>query len=120
MPNSQITGGAIINYSAEKRRRIDLTISISYDSDLRVAKQILHDILQADSRVLKEPAAVIAVGALADSSVQLIVRPWVEATDYWAVYWDSLEKIKLQFDAAGIEIPFPQMSLHMKPHKDEA
>ena len=120
VPNSQITGGAIINYSAEKRRRIDLTISISYDSDLRVAKQILHDILQADSRVLKEPAAVIAVGALADSSVQLIVRPWVEATDYWAVYWDSLEQIKLQFDAAGIEIPFPQMSLHMKPHKDEA
>ena len=120
VPNSQITGGAIINYSAEKRRRIDLTISISYDSDLRVAKQILHDILQADSRVLKEPAAVIAVGALADSSVQLIVRPWVEATDYWTVYWDSLEKIKLQFDAAGIEIPFPQMSLHMKSHKDEA
>ena len=120
VPNSQITGGAIVNYSAEKRRRIDLTISISYDSDLRVAKQILHDILQADSRVLKDPAAVIAVGALADSSVQLIVRPWVEATDYWAVYWDSLEKIKLQFDAAGIEIPFPQMSLHMKPHKDEA
>ncbi|WP_430456550.1 mechanosensitive ion channel domain-containing protein [Rheinheimera sp.] len=120
VPNSQITGGAIVNYSAEKRRRIDLTISISYDSDLRLAKQILHDIMQADSRVLKEPTAVIAVGALADSSVQLIVRPWVEATDYWAVYWDSLEKIKLQFDAAGIEIPFPQMSLHMKPHKDEA
>jgi small conductance mechanosensitive channel len=120
VPNSQITGGAIVNYSAEKRRRIDLTISISYDSDLRLAKQILHDIMQADSRVLKEPTAVIAVGALADSAVQLIVRPWVEATDYWAVYWDSLEQIKLQFDAAGIEIPFPQMSLHMKPHKDEA
>ncbi len=120
VPNSQITGGAIVNYSAEKRRRIDLTISISYDSDLRLAKQILHDIMQADSRVLKEPSAVIAVGALADSAVQLIVRPWVEASDYWAVYWDSLEQIKLQFDAAGIEIPFPQMSLHMKPHKDEA
>ncbi|ALZ74823.1 mechanosensitive ion channel domain-containing protein [Rheinheimera sp. F8] len=120
VPNSQITGGAIVNYSAEKRRRIDLTISISYDSDLRLAKQILHDILQADSRVLKDPEAVIAVGALADSSVQLIVRPWVEAADYWAVYWDSLEQIKLQFDAAGIEIPYPQMSLHMKPHKDEA
>jgi len=120
VPNSQITGGAIVNYSAEKRRRIDLTISISYDSDLRLAKQILHDIMLADSRVLKDPEAVIAVGALADSAVQLIVRPWVEASDYWAVYWDSLEQIKLQFDAAGIEIPFPQMSLHMKPHKDEA
>ncbi len=119
VPNSQITGGAIVNYSAEKRRRIDLTISISYDSDLRQAKQILHDILQADSRVLQEPAPVIAVGALAESSVQLVVRPWVEAADYWDVYWDTLEQIKLQFDAAGIEIPFPQMSLHMKPHKDD-
>lgn len=120
VPNSQITGGAIVNYSAEKRRRIDLTIGISYDSDLRRAKQILQDILQADPRVLKEPAPVIAVGALADSSVQLIVRPWVEAADYWPVYWDALEHIKLQFDAAGIEIPFPQMSLHMKPQKEES
>ncbi len=62
---------------------------------------------------------MIAVGALAESSVQLVVRPWVEAADYWDVYWDTLEQIKLQFDAAGIEIPFPEMSLHMKPHKDD-
>lgn len=119
VPNSQITGGAIVNYSAEKHRRIDLTIGISYDSDLRLAKQLLHQILQADSRVLTEPAAIIAVGELADSSVQLVVRPWVAAADYWPVYWDTLEQIKLQFDSAGIEIPFPQMSLHMKPRKDD-
>lgn len=114
VPNSQITGGAIINYSAETRRRIDLVIGISYDSDLRQAKQILEDILAADSRILQDPAPVVAVSALADSAVQLIVRPWVDAENYWPVYWNTLEKIKLAFDEQGIEIPFPQMSLHMK------
>lgn len=114
VPNSQITGGAIINYSAEARRRIDLVIGISYDSDLRQAKQILEEILSADSRILQDPAPVVAVSALADSAVQLIVRPWVEAENYWPVYWATLEKIKLAFDEQGIEIPFPQMSLHMK------
>lgn len=114
VPNSQITGGAIINYSAETRRRIDLIIGISYDSDLRQAKQILEDILAADSRILQDPAPVVAVSALADSAVQLIVRPWVDAENYWPVYWNTLEKIKLAFDEQGIEIPFPQMSLHMK------
>ncbi len=114
VPNSQITGGAIINYSAETRRRIDLVIGISYDSDLRLAKQILENILTTDSRILQDPAPVVAVSALADSAVQLIVRPWVDAENYWLVYWDTLEKIKLTFDEQGIEIPFPQMSLHMK------
>lgn len=118
VPNSQITGGAITNYSAEKRRRVDLTIGISYDSDLRLAKQILADILQQDDRILAEPKPVIAVSALADSAVQLVVRPWVESGNYWAVYWDTLELVKLRFDAAGIEIPFPQMSLHMKTDKE--
>ncbi len=118
VPNSQITGGAITNYSAEKRRRVDLTIGISYDSDLRLAKQILAEILQQDDRILAEPKPVIAVSALADSAVQLVVRPWVESGNYWAVYWDTLEQVKLRFDAAGIEIPFPQMSLHMKTDKE--
>ncbi len=120
VPNSQITGGAITNYSAEALRRVDLIIGISYDSDLLKAKTLLQQILAEDQRILKEPAPVVAVGALADSSVQLIVRPWVEVDQYWPVYWDVLEQIKLRFDAEGIEIPFPQMSLHVKPHiKDE-
>lgn len=120
VPNSQITGGAITNYSAEALRRVDLVIGISYDSDLLKAKTLLQQILAEDQRILKEPAPVVAVGALADSSVQLIVRPWVEVDQYWPVYWDVLEQIKLRFDAEGIEIPFPQMSLHVKPHiKDE-
>lgn len=119
VPNSQITGGPIINYSAEPRRRIDLVIGISYDSDLRLAKQILHDILSNDPRVLKDPAAVVAVSALADSAVQLVVHPGAQAADYWPVYWDILEKVKLDFDQQGIEIPFPQMSLHMKKEVKE-
>ncbi len=114
VPNSQITGGAITNYSAEKRRRVDLVIGISYDSDLRKAKALLEQILQNDSRILQQPAPVVAVNALADSAVNLVVRPWVESADYWPVYWDTLENIKLTFDREGIEIPFPQMSLHMR------
>ena len=120
VPNSQITGGAITNYSAEPRRRVDLVIGISYDSDLRKAKAVLEQILAADSRILSEPKPIVAVSALADSSVELIVRPWVEVADYWPVYWSVLEEVKLRFDAEGIEIPYPQMSLHVKPQgKDE-
>ena len=117
VPNSQITGSAIINYSAEKTRRVDLIVGISYDSDLKKAKQLLEQILKADSRILDEPAAMIAVGALADSSVNILVRPWVNAADYWPVYWDTLEKIKLTFDQHQIVIPFPQMDLHFKKEK---
>jgi len=117
VPNSQITGSAIINYSAEKTRRVDLTVGISYESDLKKAKQLLEQILKADSRILAEPAPVVAVGALADSSVNILIRPWVNAADYWPVYWDTLEKIKLTFDENQIVIPFPQMDLHFKKEK---
>jgi small conductance mechanosensitive channel len=117
VPNSQITGSAIINYSAEKTRRVDLTVGISYDSDLKKAKQLLEQILKADSRILAEPVSVVAVGALADSSVNILIRPWVNAADYWPVYWDTLEKIKLTFDEHQIVIPFPQMDLHFKKEK---
>lgn len=119
VPNSQITGGAIVNYSSESRRRVDLTIGISYDSDLRKAKQLLENIVAADARILKDPASVIAVGALADSAVNLIVRSWVNSADYWQVYWDTLEQVKLTFDEQGIEIPYPQMSLHLKKEEKE-
>ena len=119
IPNAQITGGAITNFSAEPTRRVDLVIGISYDSDLRKAKQILADILAADERVLAEPAPVIAIGELADSSVNILVRPWVNAADYWGVYWGTLEKVKLTFDEQGIGIPFPQMDVHLHSNKQE-
>jgi small conductance mechanosensitive channel len=117
VPNSQITGSAITNYSAEKTRRVDLVVGISYDSDLKKAKELLEQILKADSRILVEPAPVIAVGALADSSVNILIRPWVNAADYWPVYWGTLEQIKLTFDEHQIVIPFPQMDLHLKKEK---
>ncbi|SEA70861.1 mechanosensitive ion channel domain-containing protein [Alkalimonas amylolytica] len=119
IPNAQITGSAITNFSAEPTRRVDLVIGISYDSDLRKAKQILADILAADERVLAEPAPVIAIGELADSSVNILVRPWVNAADYWGVYWETLEKVKLTFDEQGIGIPFPQMDVHLHSNKQE-
>ena len=119
IPNAQITGSAITNFSAEPTRRVDLLIGISYDSDLRKAKALLEDIVKQDSRILATPAPVIAVAALADSSVNIHLRPWVNAADYWAVYWDTLEKVKLTFDEQGIGIPFPQMDLHIKKDTQE-
>lgn len=118
VPNAQITGSPITNYSAEPIRRVDLVIGISYDSDLLLAKKLLEDILKNDERVLADPAFSIKVGALADSSVNLNVRPWVNSADYWGVYWDTLEKVKLTFDDNGIGIPFPQMDVHL--FKDSA
>lgn len=119
VPNAQITGDAITNYSSEPTRRVDLVIGISYDADLRQAKQILEQILKDDPRVLPEPAATVKVAALADSSVNLNVRPWVNSADYWGVYWDTLEKVKLIFDEHNIGIPYPQMDVHIKQDNQE-
>jgi small conductance mechanosensitive channel len=113
IPNSNITGGNITNYSAKDTRRVDLVFGIGYDDDLKKAKQILEQILKADDRILKDPAAVVAVSELGDSSVNFVVRPWVNSADYWAVYWDLTEKVKLTFDAENISIPFPQRDVHM-------
>jgi small conductance mechanosensitive channel len=113
IPNSSITSGTITNYSAKSERRVDMTFGIGYDDDIRKAKQILEDILSADDRILKDPAPVIAVGALADSSVNILVRPWVKTDDYWAVFWDLTEKVKLRFDEENISIPFPQRDVHL-------
>lgn len=113
IPNSNIMSGAIVNYSALPQRRVDLTVGIGYDSDIGLAKRELEQLLAADTRVLADPPPTIAVQALADSSVNLIVRPWVEAADYWPVYFELTERIKTRFDEVGITIPFPQMHLHM-------
>ena len=112
IPNGAIYGGTIINYSARETRRIDMVFGIGYDDDIKKAKELLQQIVTSDDRVLSDPAPVIAVGELADSSVNFIVRPWVKSGDYWAVYWDLTEKVKLEFDAAGISIPYPQMDVH--------
>ena len=113
VPNAQIYGGIITNFSAREQRRIDLVIGIGYEDDIRVAKQILEEILQAEERILKEPAPVILVSELGESSVDLAVRPWVNSADYWDVRSDLLETIKREFDAKGISIPYPQRDVHL-------
>lgn len=117
IPNANITSDCITNFSRMDTRRIDLVIGVSYDADLKVAKQTLQNILEAEERVLKDPAYVIGVNELADSSVNFVVRPWVNAADYWPTYWDLMEKIKIGLDEAGVGIPYPQMDVHL--HKVE-
>jgi small conductance mechanosensitive channel len=112
--NSSVLGDTITNYSAEATRRVDMVFGIGYDDDLRKAKQILEEILSADPRVLSEPAPTVALLALADSSVNLAVRPWVATGDYWGVFFDLNEKVKNAFDGAGISIPYPQNDVHLK------
>jgi len=114
VPNGAIYNGTITNYSARETRRIDMVFGIGYGDDIRKAKEILQQLLDADDRVLKDPAPLIAVGELADSSVNFNVRPWVKSGDYWAVKFDFTEQVKLTFDAQGISIPYPQMDVHME------
>jgi len=113
VPNSAITGGSIVNYSANPTRRIDLVFGIGYGDDIEKARQILERVLSDDTRILRDPAPLIAVLELADSSVNLAVRPWVNSGDYFTVRCDLLEKVKLEFDRQGISIPFPQRDVHM-------
>ncbi|MVF14895.1 mechanosensitive ion channel [Ketobacter sp. MCCC 1A13808] len=113
IPNGQVYGGTITNFSARDTRRVDMVFGISYDADIREAKKILEKVVSEDERVLKDPETVVAVSELADSSVNFIVRPWVKSADYWTVLWDTNEKVKYAFDEAGIGIPFPQVDVHL-------
>ncbi len=117
VPNGKVYGGNITNFSANATRRVDMVIGISYDSDLRKAKEILNEMVAADERILKDPAPTVAVSELAESSVNFVVRPWVKSADFWAVKFDYTEAVKLRFDSEGIGIPFPQMDVHV--HKND-
>ncbi len=118
IPNGAITSGTITNYSTKPTRRIDLVIGVSYDANLAQTKQILSDVVSKNEQVLKDQAVTIGVSELADSSVNLVVRPWVKSENYWPVYFELLENIKVALDEAGIEIPYPQVSLHV--NKEDA
>jgi len=121
IPNGAITSGTITNYSTKPTRRIDLIIGVSYDADLAKAKALLLKVASADERVLEDKPVTVGVSELADSSVNFVVRPWVKSADYWPTYFDLLEKIKTELDNEGIEIPFPQLSVHMnKEEKNES
>jgi len=113
VPNGQLYGGIIKNFNGYDTRRVDMVMGIGYNSDIDKAMAILADLCANDSRVLKDPAVTIAVSELADSSVNIIVRPWVSSTDYWGVFFDMQKNTKQAFDAAGIDIPFPQTVVHL-------
>jgi small conductance mechanosensitive channel len=113
VPNGAIYGGNITNFSAKPTRRVDMTFGIGYDDDLLKAKRVLEEMLQADERVLQDPKYTVAVGSLGDSSVNIVVRPWVKSSDYWGLLFDFTEAVKLRFDAEGISIPYPQMDVHL-------
>jgi small conductance mechanosensitive channel len=113
VPNSQIMGSIITNYSANPTRRVDLTVGVSYDDDLDKVRATIQALVDADERILKDPACTIAVAALADSSVNFTVRPWVNTADYWGVMFDLTEAIKKRFDEEGISFPFPQQDVHL-------
>jgi len=113
IPNSQIMGTTITNYSANDTRRVDLVVGVSYSDDLDKVRKELESLVAADDRILKDPAVTIAVSELADSSVNFVLRPWVKTADYWGVYFDLTEAVKKRFDEVGISIPFPQQDVYI-------
>ena len=115
IPNGVISNGNITNYTVEGMMRVDMTFGISYNSDIKKAKGVLLEILQNHPKTLKKPAPFVGVSALADSSVNLAVRPYARPEDYWDVYFDVYEAGKIALDDSGITIPFPQVDVHMKP-----
>jgi small conductance mechanosensitive channel len=114
VPNRKIWGTEIINYTAMPTRRVDMTVGISYKAEIGKAFSVASKVLENYDTVLKDPAPTIGVMTLADSSVNLVVRPWVKTSDYWTTYFDITRKIKEAFDAEGVGIPFPQMDVHVK------
>lgn len=113
VPNGQITGTTIINYSAKATRRIDLVIGVSYDDDLKKVRSVLEDVISKEERVLSDPEPTIGLLELGDSSVNFAVRPWVKTENYWPALFDLQENIKLRFDQEGISIPYPQQDIHV-------
>ena len=118
VPNAQIMGSIITNYSANDTRRVDMVVGVSYEDDIDKVRATINELIAADDRVLSEPECLIAVAELADSSVNFNVRPWVKSADYWGVKFDLTEAIKKRFDKEGISFPFPQQDIHLYQQND--
>lgn len=112
IPNGSLSSGVVTNFSREDKRRVDWTFGVEYGSDYEQVKQVITRILAADSRILNDPAPFIALTALADSSVNIVVRVWVKSPDYWGVYFDTNQSVYATFNAEGIGFPFPQLTVH--------
>lgn len=113
LPNGPLSTGSLVNFSTEPTRRVDMEFGIGYDDDIDKTKATLQKLIDADSRIQKDPAPAILLGTLADSSVNFKVRVWCDAGDYWGIYFDFHEKVKKTFDAESIGIPYPQMDVHV-------
>lgn len=114
LPNAPVSTGALVNFSTEPQRRVDLEFGIGYGDDIDKARSTIQEVIDADDRILKDKPVQIVVAELADSSVNFKVRVWVNAADYWGVYFDMQERVKKAFDKNGVSIPFPQMDVHMQ------
>lgn len=117
VPNAKVTGDNIVNYTVKGTRRVDFVFGIGYGDDIDKARSIIKEVIDQDERVIKEPPLMIVVSELADSSVNLTARAWTSVNDYWSFYFDTIEKVKKQFDAGGVSIPFPQRDIHLYEHK---
>ena len=117
IPNGSLSSGSLINYSAESTRRVNWDFAIGYSDDIDKAKQTLLDVVSADDRVLKDPEPFVAVASLGDSSVNLTARVWVNAADYWDIFFKMNEEVKKEFDKQGISIPYPQQDVHIHQKK---
>lgn len=113
IPNGGLSTSSMTNFSTEAQRRVDFTFGIGYNDDIDKAKEVINSLIKADDRILSDPAPFIAVGELADSSVNFVVRVWANAGDYWGIFFDMTEKVKKAFDKEGISIPFPQTDVHV-------
>lgn len=114
IPNGTLANASMINYSTKELRRVDLTFSAPYETGIKEIKGILLDVAEGNEKILKNPKPVVAVSEYKDSSVGYIVKVWCKNSDYWDVYYDLLEKVKIAFDQKGISIPYPQMDVHIK------
>ncbi|MCB1061173.1 MAG: mechanosensitive ion channel [Calditrichaeota bacterium] len=113
IPNGPMAGGSIVNYSTEDLRRVDMIFGCGYDDDLQKVESLLQSMVDADSRILKEPVPAVLLSELADSSVNFTLRLWCKKEDYWDIYWHFHRNIKPEFDKNGISIPYPQRDVHM-------
>ena len=117
IPNGGLSTSSMTNYSTEERRRVDFTFGIGYGDSTTGAKEVLMKLINGDTRILKDPEPFIAVSELADSSVNFTVRVWCESSNYWGIFFDMNEKVYNEFNSAGLNIPFPQMDVHVHNQK---
>ena len=116
IPNGALSNASIVNFSTEPTRRVDMTFGIGYSDDIKKAKEVLNNLIKSDGRILSDPEPVIVLSELGDSSVNFTLRLWCNSADYWGIYFEMMEKVKLEFDSQGISIPFPQRDVHVYNH----